>query len=128
MLSSCHLPGIDNKIAYKESRNFDGSTEWSLTTRVFEDIRDIWGPFQIDLFASTLNCKVPEYVSWDLDPGARFMNAFHMTFRMYGVTVTLVEIMQGTEGPFSGICYLKASRMLPRYSFSNKNLERPQEH
>ena len=33
------------------------------------------------------------------------------------VTVTLVEIVQGTEGPLSGICYLKPSRMLLPYSF-----------
>ena len=26
-LSSCHLPGVNNEIADKESRNFDGSTE-----------------------------------------------------------------------------------------------------
>ena len=47
---------------------------------------------------------------------------------MYGVTVTLLEIVQGMEGPLSGIYYLKPSRMLPPYSFSIKNLDRPQGH
>ena len=42
-LSSCHLPGVDNVVADQESRNFDGSTEWSLNTKVFEDISNKWG-------------------------------------------------------------------------------------
>ena len=40
----------------------------------------------------------------------------------------LGRIVQGTKGPLSGICYLKPSRMLPPYRFSNKNLHRPQGH
>ena len=79
-LSSCHLPGVDNVVADHESRNFDGSTEWSLNTKVFEDISNKWGPFQIDLFASRLNYKVQDYVSWKPDPGAKFVNAFHMNW------------------------------------------------
>ncbi|XP_068704681.1 uncharacterized protein [Montipora foliosa] len=58
-LSSCHIPGVTNVVADQESRNFDGSTEWSLNTKVFEDISNIWGPFQIDLFASRCNCLMP---------------------------------------------------------------------
>ena len=79
-LSSCHLPGVNNVVANQESRNFDGSTEWSLNTKVFEDISNIWRPFQIDLFASRLNYKVHDYVSWKPDPGAKFVNAFHMNW------------------------------------------------
>ena len=62
--SSFHLVSANNVTADKESRNSGGFTEWSLNVRVFEDISDKWGPFQIDLFASTLNRKVPDYVSW----------------------------------------------------------------
>ena len=32
-------------------------TEWPLNLRVFEDICDTWGPFQIDLFTSRLNIR-----------------------------------------------------------------------
>ena len=79
-LSSCHIPGVTNVVADQKSRNFDGSTEWSLNKKVFEDISNIWGPFQIDLFASRLNYKVQDYVSWKPDPGAKFVNAFHMNW------------------------------------------------
>ena len=50
--------------------------------KVFEDVRDIRyiGPFQIDLFASRLNYKVHDYVSWKPYPGPKFVNAFHMNW------------------------------------------------
>lgn len=35
----------------------------------------IWGPFEIDLFASTLN-KQLEAVSWRPDPKASYIDAF----------------------------------------------------
>ena len=69
-----------NKVADSESRNFDGSTEWSLKMRVLENVNNKWEPFQIDLFVSRLNHKVPHYVSWKPDPGAKFVNAFHMNW------------------------------------------------
>ena len=56
-------PGTSNKVADGGSRNFDGSIEWPFNMRVFEDISGKWEPFQIDLFASKLNDKVPAYVS-----------------------------------------------------------------
>jgi hypothetical protein len=42
-----------------ESRVFNLSTEWSLSLPVFADIARRWGSFDIDLFASRLNYKVP---------------------------------------------------------------------
>ena len=62
-LSSCYIPGVTNVVADKESRLLDGSTEWSLNTKVFEDITKLWGPFKIDLFPSRLNHKATDYVS-----------------------------------------------------------------
>ena len=35
----------------------------------------------IDLFASRLNFKVPQYVSWRPDPGAQFINAFLINWK-----------------------------------------------
>ena len=70
-ISSSHIPGSKNVEADKESRNND-STEWSLSMTVYNDLAEIGGPFQIDLFASRLNFKIPDYVSWKPDPGAKF--------------------------------------------------------
>ena len=62
-LSASHIPGSQNIEADTESRVFKTSTEWSLSTPVFEDINTKWGSFDIDLFASRLNFKVPCYAS-----------------------------------------------------------------
>ena len=37
----------------QESRALRGSTEWSLSQEVFNAIQERWGPFDVDLFAST---------------------------------------------------------------------------
>ena len=75
-LSATHVPGSQNTEADKESLVLKGSTEWSLNQEVFNTIKEYWGMFDIDLFASRLNFKVPLYVSWKSVPGAKFINAF----------------------------------------------------
>ena len=52
-----------------------------MSQEVFNAIQERWGPFDIDLFASRLNFKVPQYVSWRPDPGAHFINAFFMDWK-----------------------------------------------
>ena len=80
-LSATHIPGSENIEADKESRALRDSTEWSLSQEVFNAIQERWGPFDIDLFASRLNFKVPQYVSWRPDPGAHFINPFFMDWK-----------------------------------------------
>ena len=43
----------------------------------------MWGPFEIDLFASRLNFKIPTYVSWKPDPGAKHVNALFMQWEKH---------------------------------------------
>lgn len=74
-LSACHIPGSIDVVADSESRVFHTSTEWSLHPDVFDHINEMWGPFEIDLFASRLNFKIPTYVSWKPDPNAKYVNA-----------------------------------------------------
>jgi hypothetical protein len=82
-LSACHIPGSQNVEADAESRVFNLSTEWSLSLPVFADIARRWGSFDIDLFASRLNYKVPCYVSWRPDPDAKFIDTFYMDWGPY---------------------------------------------
>jgi hypothetical protein len=79
-LSACHIPGVKNVEADTESRKFSDSTEWSLDSEVFDNIFALWGPFDIDLFASRLHYKFAKYVSWKPDPGAIFINAMLMNW------------------------------------------------
>ena len=48
---------IDDMLIGGPSFDTVKETEWSLNWRVFEDISDTWGPFQIDLFTSRLNIR-----------------------------------------------------------------------
>ena len=82
-LSAIHTPGSKNIQADKESRVLKESTEWSLSLEVFNVIQERWGKFDIDSFASRLNFKVPQYVSWRPDAGAQFINAFLMNWKPY---------------------------------------------
>ena len=55
----------------------------SSCTQVFEDIQRLQGKFDVDLFASRLNFKIPSYVSWRPDPNAMFVNALYMNWHNY---------------------------------------------
>ena len=77
------IPGNKNVEADRESRNTNDDREWSLSTTVYNNLLETWGPFQIDLFASRLNFKVPNYASWRPDPGAKFIYAFSFNWDPY---------------------------------------------
>ena len=74
--TAAHLPGVENVIADKRSRNFRDETEWMLNPKVFKELCNLMGTPQIDLFASRLNTQLSDYVSWQPDPGAQAINAF----------------------------------------------------
>ena len=75
-LSSTHLPGVENVVADKESRNTNSNTEWTLGNYFFDKITNIFGKPEIDLFASRNNNKLLKYFSWRPDPGAIGIDAF----------------------------------------------------
>lgn len=82
-LSAEHLPGTENTQADKASRIFDVNTEWQLSQIVFDKIVHVFGPFDIDLFASRLNAKCQCYCSWKPDPSAFFIDAFSACWKDY---------------------------------------------
>ena len=69
-LSAEHLPGIQNVDADQESRRKQDSSEWKLDPLIFQQIMQILGPCQVDLFASRISAQLPKYMSWKPDPGA----------------------------------------------------------
>lgn len=75
-LSAEHIPGSENVLADKASRVFDIYTEWEVNNEVFLGIIREFGEVEIDLFASRLNKKLPNYVAWKPDPCASFVDAF----------------------------------------------------
>ena len=57
--------------------------EWSLDNAVFNKIVDLYGQFDIDLFASSLNSKCSKYASFKPDCRAFAVNAFSLVWSDY---------------------------------------------
>ena len=69
------IPGNLNVIADSLSRRYRAiQTEWSLLPQVFREICQVWHKPMVDLFATSLNAKLPTYISpvpddkaWQID-------------------------------------------------------------
>ena len=78
-----HLPGYLNIIADEESRSLGDSSDWKLMPEIIQQINLLWGPLEIDLFASRLTNQLPRYVSWKPDPGAEATDAFSLNWAQH---------------------------------------------
>ncbi|XP_070570048.1 uncharacterized protein [Ptychodera flava] len=57
-----HIPGVQNVLADWESRNVEDSSSWRLDPMIFKQIQKMWGPLNVDLFASRLNYQIDRYI------------------------------------------------------------------
>nr|XP_054755487.1 uncharacterized protein LOC129261452 [Lytechinus pictus] len=73
-----YIPGRDNLIADFLSRGRCLPSEWSLNPEVFKSILHRWGPLDIDLFATTLNRKLPVFCSRVNETEAGHVDAFSL--------------------------------------------------
>ena len=71
-----YIPSKENRETDQESRVEKETTEWELADSAFKFIEEVYGPFQIDLFATRINTKCKIYCSWYRDPDATFIDAF----------------------------------------------------
>ena len=71
-----HLPGVLNTVADTESRQMLDRTDWKLNSVIFQKINNLFGPLDMDLFASRLSTQCPHYFSWRPDPYALVTDAF----------------------------------------------------
>ena len=62
-LSASHLPGRHNAWADALSRSMRSSVEWSLHPDTFQDLTDIFGLPEVDLFAAEDNHLLPQYLT-----------------------------------------------------------------
>ena len=79
-ITASHIPGVKNVIADKLSRSHKIDLEWKLNPKIFDKLKKILGPFDIDLFSSRINFQMKPYASWNPDPEASFINALNMTW------------------------------------------------
>lgn len=75
-----YIPSAQNIEADAESRVISEETEWVLNEVYFDIILSSFGPFDIDLFASSINKKCPRFVSWLPDPLAFAIDAFSLNW------------------------------------------------
>lgn len=75
-----YIPSAQNFEADAESRVVSEETEWSLSRDSFDKIESSLGPFDIDLFASSINAKCSRFVSWFPDPLAFTVDAFSLNW------------------------------------------------
>ena len=75
-IAAVHLPGVLNTVADTESRQMLDRTDWKLNPVIFQKINNLYGPLDMDLFASQLSTQCPHYFSWRPDPYALATDAF----------------------------------------------------
>lgn len=80
-----HLAGKLNVKADALSRMSIDRTDWKLHPEVFHAVEQLWGPFDVDLFATMLNCQIERYVSRDPQPGAWRVDAMSFPWNNIGL-------------------------------------------
>ncbi|CAG2208359.1 unnamed protein product [Mytilus edulis] len=75
-VTACHLPGVANIEADRLSRSINVDIEWKLHDDVFNIIDCLFGPHDVDLFASKFNHQLPRYFSYLPDKYAEAVDAF----------------------------------------------------
>ena len=75
-LVATHVPGRLNSVADMLSRTVVDRSDWRLHPSVFQRLDKLWGPLEIDLFASWATAQLPRFFSWKPDPNAEAVDAF----------------------------------------------------
>ena len=71
-----YLPGHLNTVADRESRSMKHRSYWKLDVQIFNRIHQLFGPLEVDLFASGLTHQCQCYFSWRPDPFAEATDTF----------------------------------------------------
>lgn len=75
-----YVPSAQNVEADAESRIVSEEMEWTLKQDHFDRISAAFGPFDIDLFATSINTKCQNFISWFPDPLAYAVDAFSLNW------------------------------------------------
>lgn len=65
-------------------RQMMAQLEWSINSLFFQCLNSAWGHHSIDLFASAMNVKVPQYISWLHEETAWKQDAFSCSWKNLG--------------------------------------------
>lgn len=78
-----YIKSSDNAFADEESRRLDVHTEWELNASAFRKIQQRFGNPEIDLFATRINKKCENFVSWFRDPDCYKVDAFTLNWKHF---------------------------------------------
>ena len=81
---SLHKRGVDNGKADAASRWRGNRSEWKLNAAVFEQLDQLWGPHDVDLFASRTNTQLRTFMSRDPSPDAAEYDALRQDWTVWG--------------------------------------------
>lgn len=70
-----YLPGKLNTVADSLSRVRYDKNDWMLRPAIFSQLKAIYGPLDMDLFATMLNAQLPLFASWTPQPGSLWTDA-----------------------------------------------------
>ena len=70
-----HVPGRLNVLADRMSRSLVDRSDWRLDPQVFRRINHLWGPLEVDLFATRSSTQLETFFSWRPDPFAKATDA-----------------------------------------------------
>ena len=80
-ITAGHISGVANIIADQESRKTSSDLEWALDLNIYKKaVKQCDFILSIDLFASRLNTKCQQYISYHPDLGAKAINAFTISW------------------------------------------------
>ena len=89
-----YIPGQENLLADFLSRGQCLPSEWTLNQEVFNHLNSIWAPLEIDLFATSLNHRLPRYCSRVRDREAVALNAFSLHWENFrGYAFPLISLI-----------------------------------
>ena len=71
-----HIAGKENVSADQMSHSHRDRTDWMLNQEVFSSINQLWGPLEVDLFATRLSAQLKRFYSWKPEPQAERVDAF----------------------------------------------------
>ena len=76
LIKAQYLPGVLNIPVDGESQLFLDHHDWKLDPLLFAELNQVWGPLEVDLFASRLSTQLPRFNSWRPDPCSEAVDAF----------------------------------------------------
>ena len=75
-LEARHIAGRKNVQADRMSRTIQDRSDWKLRTALFHQLNILWGPLEIDLFATRISTQLPRFFSWKPEPLVEAIDAF----------------------------------------------------